>query len=577
MTAGHRDFKVADLGLADWGRREIEIAETEMPGLMAVRDEYAGQKPLGGARIAGCLHMTIQTAVLIETLIKLGAEVRWSSCNIFSTQDHAAAAMAARGVPVFAWKDETEEEFWWCIDQTIHGPDNWTPNLVLDDGGDLTKVFHDQHADLMREQVRGVSEETTTGVRRLAQMAEEGSLLVPAINVNDSVTKSKFDNLYGCRESLVDGIRRATDVMLSGKVAVVAGFGDVGKGSAASLQNAGARVLVTEIDPICALQAAMEGYEVTTMDTAAPRGDVFVTATGNTDVITLDHMRAMKDRAIVCNIGHFDNEIQVAALSNFIWEEVKPQVDQIRFPDGHRIILLAKGRLVNLGCATGHPSFVMSASFTNQVLAQIELWTRSDQYDCAVHVLPKHLDEKVASLHLARLGAELSQLTQSQADYLGIDRNGPFKPACLPLLAWNPPRRQAQPARADCCSRISTPHETSRPAWRRLRAEATSSDWWDRSAPGRPRLPDHSSAPSVVPDWCPVRRGRWWNSTQPAWGTCGILTCTGSSAPTMCGNSALKTRSPTGSRSLNGRKSWNACFLRPASCFAWIMRVPAGR
>ena len=429
MTAGHCDFKVADLGLADWGRREIEIAETEMPGLMAVRDEYAGRKPLDGARIAGCLHMTIQTAVLIETLLELGAEVRWSSCNIFSTQDHAAAAMAARGVPVFAWKDETEEEFWWCIDQTIHGPENWTPNLILDDGGDLTKVLHEQHGDLMREQVRGVSEETTTGVRRLVQMAEEGSLLVPAINVNDSVTKSKFDNLYGCRESLVDGIRRATDVMLSGKVAVVAGFGDVGKGSAASLQNAGARVLVTEIDPICALQAAMEGYEVTTMDTAAPRGDVFVTATGNTDVITLDHMRAMKDRAIVCNIGHFDNEIQVAALSNFIWEEVKPQVDQIRFPDGHRIILLAKGRLVNLGCATGHPSFVMSASFTNQVLAQIELWTRSDRYDCAVHVLPKHLDEKVASLHLARLGAELSQLTQSQADYLGIDRNGPFKPA----------------------------------------------------------------------------------------------------------------------------------------------------
>ena len=429
MTAGHRDFKVADLGLADWGRREIEIAETEMPGLMAIRDEYAGQKPLNGACIAGCLHMTIQTAVLIETLLELGAEVRWSSCNIFSTQDHAAAAMAARGVPVFAWKDETEEEFWWCIDQTIHGPDNWTPNLVLDDGGDLTKVMHEQHGDLMRRQVRGVSEETTTGVRRLVQMAEEGSLLVPAINVNDSVTKSKFDNLYGCRESLVDGIRRATDVMLSGKVAVVAGFGDVGKGSAASLRNAGARVLVTEIDPICALQAAMEGYEVTTMDAAAPRGDVFVTATGNTDVITLDHLRAMKDRSIVCNIGHFDNEIQVAALSNFVWEEVKPQVDQILFPDGHRIILLAKGRLVNLGCATGHPSFVMSASFTNQVLAQIELWTRSDQYDCAVHVLPKHLDEKVASLHLARLGAELSQLTQSQADYLGIDRDGPFKPA----------------------------------------------------------------------------------------------------------------------------------------------------
>ena len=429
MNSIRQDYKIADLGLADWGRREIEIAETEMPGLMALRDEHAGQKPLSGARIAGCLHMTIQTAVLIETLLELGAEVRWSSCNVFSTQDQAAAAMAAQGIPVFAWKNETEEEFWWCIDQTIRGPGGWTPNLILDDGGDLTKVMHEHHADLMREQVRGISEETTTGVRRLAQMAAEGSLLVPAINVNDSVTKSKFDNLYGCRESLVDGIRRATDVMLSGKVAVVAGFGDVGKGSAASLRNAGARVLVTEIDPICALQAAMEGYEVTTMDAAAPRGDVFVTATGNTDVITLDHMRAMKDRAIVCNIGHFDNEIEVAALSNLVWEEVKPQVDQIRFPDGHRIILLARGRLVNLGCATGHPSFVMSASFTNQVLAQIELWTRSSRYTPTVHVLPKHLDEKVASLHLERLGAELTRLSQTQADYLGIDRDGPFKPA----------------------------------------------------------------------------------------------------------------------------------------------------
>ena len=429
MNSIRQDYKIAELGLAEWGRREIEIAETEMPGLMALRDEYAGQKPLSGARIAGCLHMTIQTAVLIETLLELGAEVRWSSCNVFSTQDQAAAAMAAQGIPVFAWKDETEEEFWWCIDQTIRGPDDWTPNLILDDGGDLTKVMHEHYADMMRDQVRGISEETTTGVRRLAQMAAEGSLLVPAINVNDSVTKSKFDNLYGCRESLVDGIRRATDVMLSGKVAVVAGFGDVGKGSAASLRNAGARVLVTEIDPICALQAAMEGYEVTTMDAAAPRGDVFVTATGNTDVITLDHMRAMKDRAIVCNIGHFDNEIEVAGLSNLVWEEVKPQVDQIRFPDGHRIILLARGRLVNLGCATGHPSFVMSASFTNQVLAQIELWTRSDRYAPTVHVLPKHLDEKVASLHLERLGAELTRLTQTQADYLGIDREGPFKPA----------------------------------------------------------------------------------------------------------------------------------------------------
>ena len=428
MTSDRHDFKVANLDLATWGRSEIEIAETEMPGLMAIRHEHAGQAPLAGARIAGCLHMTIQTAVLIETLIELGAEVRWSSCNVFSTQDHAAAAMVARGVPVFAWKNETEEEFWWCIDQTIHGPDNWTPNMILDDGGDLTKVMHEQHADLMRAQVRGISEETTTGVRRLAQMEAENRLLVPAINVNDSVTKSKFDNLYGCRESLVDGIRRATDVMLSGKVAVVAGFGDVGKGSAASLRNAGARVLVTEIDPICALQAAMEGYEVTTMDQAAPRGDVFVTATGNTDVITLGHMRAMKDRAIVCNIGHFDNEVQVDALANLVWEEVKPQVDQIRFPDGHRIILLAKGRLVNLGCATGHPSFVMSASFTNQVLAQIELWTRNDHYGCSVHVLPKHLDEKVASLHLDRLGAQLTRLTDEQARYLGINRNGPYKP-----------------------------------------------------------------------------------------------------------------------------------------------------
>ncbi len=429
MSPNTQDFKIADLDLAQWGRTEIGIAETEMPGLMAIREEYAGQTPLAGARIAGCLHMTIQTAVLIETLLELGADVRWSSCNIFSTQDHAAAAMAARGVPVFAWKDETEDEFWWCIDQTITGPDGWTPNLILDDGGDLTKVMHEQHAELLRADVRGVSEETTTGVRRLAQMAADGTLLVPAINVNDSVTKSKFDNLYGCRESLVDGIRRATDVMLSGKIAVVNGFGDVGKGSAASLRNAGARVLVAEIDPICALQAAMEGYEVTTMDAAAPRADVFVTATGNTDVITLEHMRQMKDRAIVCNIGHFDNEIQVDALSNLLWEEVKPQVDQVQFPDGHRIILLARGRLVNLGCATGHPSFVMSASFTNQVLAQIELWTRGDQYSRDVHVLPKHLDEKVASLHLARLGAELTRLTERQADYLGLDPSGPYKPA----------------------------------------------------------------------------------------------------------------------------------------------------
>ncbi len=427
-NASEPDFKVADISLAEWGRREIEIAETEMPGLMALRDEYGKKKPLKGARIAGCLHMTIQTAVLIETLLELGAEVRWSSCNVFSTQDHAAAAMAAHGVPVFAWKGETEKEFWWCIDRTIAGPGGWTPNLILDDGGDLTRVLHEHHEELMKRDVRGVSEETTTGVRRLVEMEQKGELLVPAINVNDSVTKSKFDNLYGCRESLVDGIRRSTDVMLSGKIAVVSGFGDVGKGSAASLRNAGARVTVCETDPICALQAAMEGYEVTTMEEAAPVADVFVTATGNVDIITIDHMRAMKDRAIVCNIGHFDNEIQVEALGNLVWEEVKPQVDQITFPDGHRIILLAKGRLVNLGCATGHPSFVMSASFTNQVLAQIELWTRSDSYERKVYVLPKHLDEKVARLHLDRLGVKLTVLTDKQAEYIGVPTRGPYKP-----------------------------------------------------------------------------------------------------------------------------------------------------
>ncbi|HVG81170.1 MAG TPA: adenosylhomocysteinase [Methylomirabilota bacterium] len=421
------DYKVADIMLADWGRREIAIAETEMPGLMAVREEYGAKKPLKGARIAGCLHMTIQTAVLIETLIHLGAEIRWSSCNIFSTQDHAAAAIAKAGIPVFAWKGESEEEYWWCVEQTIHGPGGWHPNLLLDDGGDLTQVMHEKYPELMKD-VRGVSEETTTGVHRLYEMAKAGTLLVPAINVNDSVTKSKFDNLYGVRESLVDGIRRATDVMMAGKIAVVCGFGDVGKGSAESLRSQGARVVVTEIDPICALQAAMEGYEVNTMEEMAPRGDIFVTATGNVDVITLDHMRQMKDRAIVCNIGHFDSEIQIASLRNFKWEEVKPQVDEVVFPDGKRLIVLAKGRLVNLGCATGHPSFVMSASFTNQVLAQIELWTNPGKYQRKVYVLPKHLDEKVAALHLAKVGAKLTKLSPKQAEYIGVGAEGPFKP-----------------------------------------------------------------------------------------------------------------------------------------------------
>jgi adenosylhomocysteinase len=426
------DYKVADIALADWGRREIAIAETEMPGLMALRDEFGASKPLAGARIVGCLHMTIQTAVLIETLIHLGATVRWSSCNIFSTQDHAAAAIAARGVPVFAWKGETEEQYDWCIEQTLRGPADgpfagWTPNMVLDDGGDATLILHQRHPDLLSN-VRGISEETTTGVHRLYEMMRAGTLKVPAFNVNDSVTKSKFDNLYGVRESLVDGIKRATDVMLAGKIAVVCGFGDVGKGSAASLRSQGARVMVTEIDPICALQAAMEGYQVTTMDAAAPVGDIFVTATGNIDVITLDHMREMHDRAIVCNIGHFDSEIQIGALRNYVWEEVKPQVDEVVFPDGKRLIVLAKGRLVNLGCATGHPSFVMSASFTNQVLAQIELWTNHGKYDNKVYVLPKHLDEKVARLHLDKLGATLTQLTVAQAEYLGVSAQGPLKP-----------------------------------------------------------------------------------------------------------------------------------------------------
>ena len=421
------DFKVADISLAAWGRKEIDIAESEMPGLMALRDEYRGTFPLRGARIAGCLHMTIQTAVLIETLLDLGAEVRWSSCNIFSTQDHAAAAMANASIPVFAWKGQEEEEFWWCINQTILGPQDWTPNMLLDDGGDLTKLMHDKHRNLL-SQVKGLSEETTTGVHRLYEMEKSGSLGVPAFNVNDSVTKSKFDNLYGCRESLVDGIRRATDVMLAGKVAVVCGYGGVGKGSAESLRAAGARVLVTEVDPICALQASMEGYEVVTMDQAAGQGDVFVTATGNVDVITLDHMRVMKDLAIVCNIGHFDSEIQINALSNMQWTEIKPQVDQVEFPDGKRLIILAKGRLVNLGCATGHPSFVMSASFTNQVLAQIELWKNPGSYENKVYILPKHLDEKVAALHLKKVGAKLTPLSPKQAEYIGVPQQGPFKP-----------------------------------------------------------------------------------------------------------------------------------------------------
>jgi len=427
MASAFTDYKVKDMSLAEWGRKEIDIAETEMPGLMALRAEFGKSKPLNGARIAGCLHMTIQTAVLIETLIALGAEVRWSSCNIFSTQDQAASAIAAAGIPVFAWKGMNEEEFWWCIEQTVNGPDGWHPNMILDDGGDLTVLMHEKYSQLM-EKVRGISEETTTGVARLYEMARKDKLAVPAINVNNSVTKSKFDNLYGCRESLVDGIKRATDVMMAGKVAVVAGFGDVGKGSAASLRSQGARVMVTEVDPICALQAAMEGYQVTTMEDAAPLGDIFVTATGNVDVITLDHMRQMKHRAIVCNIGHFDSEIQIASLRNYKWHNVKPQVDEVEFPDGKRLIVLAEGRLVNLGCATGHPSFVMSASFTNQVLAQIELWQNHKKYSRQVYVLPKHLDEKVAALHLDKIGAKLTKLTQKQAEYLGVAPAGPFKP-----------------------------------------------------------------------------------------------------------------------------------------------------
>ena len=421
------DYKVADIGLAEWGRKEVAIAETEMPGLMALRDEYGSSKPLAGARIAGCLHMTIQTAVLMETLVELGAEIRWSSCNIFSTQDHAAAAMAVAGIPVFAWKGESEEEAWWCIDQTIFGPDGWRPNMILDDGGDLTIVMHQKYGDLL-DDVRGISEETTTGVKRLYEMVNNGTLKCPAINVNDSVTKSKFDNLYGCRESLVDGIKRATDVMIAGKTAVICGYGDVGKGCAQSLRGLGATVWVTEIDPICALQAAMEGYRVVTMEQAASQADIFVTATGNVGVITHEHMRQMKNEAIVCNIGHFDSEIEISALRRHEWINIKPQVDHVVFEDGKRITVLAEGRLVNLGCATGHPSFVMSNSFTNQVLAQIELWQNPKNYELQVYVLPKHLDEKVAKLHLAKLGVSLTELTAEQSDYLGLPKEGPFKP-----------------------------------------------------------------------------------------------------------------------------------------------------
>jgi adenosylhomocysteinase len=458
------DYKVADLSLADWGRKEMHIAETEMPGLMALRAKYGAEKPLTGARISGSLHMTIQTAVLIETLVELGAQVRWASCNIFSTQDHAAAAIAAAGIPVYAWKGETLEEYWWCTEQVLSWPDGGGPNMILDDGGDATLLVHkgveyekagqvpeptsDDNEEWravlgvlgrtferdsgywhrIAEGIRGVTEETTTGVHRLYERAKEGSLLFPAMNVNDSVTKSKFDNLYGCRESLVDGIKRATDVMIAGKVAMVCGYGDVGKGCAQSLRGLGAIVWVSEVDPICALQAGMEGYKVVTMEEAAPLADIFVSATGNLNVITHEHMRAMKDQAIVCNIGHFDNEIDVASLGNYRWEEIKPQVDHVVFPDGRRIILLAKGRLVNLGCATGHPSFVMSNSFTNQVLAQMEIFENPDQYPVDVYVLPKKLDEEVARLHLARIGAHLTTLTEEQADYIGVTVDGPFKP-----------------------------------------------------------------------------------------------------------------------------------------------------
>jgi adenosylhomocysteinase len=422
------DYKVKDIELAAWGRKEIAIAEHEMPGLMAIRREYAGQKPLAGARIVGSLHMTIQTAVLVETLIELGATVRWSSCNIFSTQDQAAAALAARGIPVFAWKGETEEEYWWCIEQTVRGADGWTPNMILDDGHDLTGYIHDQHPDLIAG-IKGVTEETTTGIHKLLERIAAGTLKLPAINVNDSVTKTKFDNLYGCRESLVDAIKRATDVMIAGKVAVVAGYGDVGKGSAQALRALSAQVWVTEADPICALQAAMEGFRVVTMEYAADKADIFVTATGNVDIITRQHMDAMKNNAIVCNIGHFDTEIDVASIKDCVWENIKPQVDHVIFPSGKRIILLAEGRLVNLGCGTGHPSFVMSNSFTNQVMAQIELYNNTDQYQAGqLYLLPKHLDEKVARLHLEQIGAELTTMTEKQAAYIGVTVDGPFKP-----------------------------------------------------------------------------------------------------------------------------------------------------
>ena len=421
------DYKVADISLAAWGRKEIAIAETEMPGLMALRKEFGHEKPLKGARIAGCLHMTIQTAVLIETLIALGADLRWSSCNIFSTQDHAAAAIAETGIPVFAWKGETEEEYWSCVEKTVHGPDGWTPNLLLDDGGDLTQIIHEKYPQLLND-IKGVSEETTTGVARLYEMAKKGMLKMPAINVNDAVTKSKFDNLYGCRESLLDGLKRATDVMIAGKMALILGYGDVGKGCAQALRGQGATVYIAEIDPICALQAAMEGYRVVTLDDVAEEVDIVVTATGNYHVVTHEHMRRMKNQAILCNIGHFDSEIDIQSLRQYEWDNIKPQVDHVIFPDGKRIIVLAEGRLVNLGCATGHPSFVMSASFSNQVLAQIELFQRAEQYGHQVYVLPKHLDEKVAHLHLGRIGAKLTTLTADQAKYIGVDVNGPYKP-----------------------------------------------------------------------------------------------------------------------------------------------------
>ena len=423
----NQDFKIKDINQADFGRKEISIAETEMPGLMALRKEYKGKKPLQGARILGCLHMTIQTAVLIETLVELGADVRWSSCNIFSTQDHAAAAIAKKGIPVYAWKGETEKEYWWCIKQTIEGKKDWKPNMLLDDGGDLTAVMHKEYSELLKN-VKGLSEETTTGIKALEKMEAEKTLLIPVINVNDSVTKSKFDNLYGCRESLIDGIKRATDVMISGKIVIVAGYGNVGKGCAASLKQNGARVMITETDPICALQASMEGLEVVLMDDAIETADIVVTATGNKDVVTADHMRKMKDRSILCNIGHFDNEIQVDALRNYKWTEIKPQVHEIEFPDKKRVLLLAEGRLVNLGCATGHPSFVMSFSFTNQVIAQIELWNNSDKYQKKLYILPKHLDEKVATLHLNKVGAKLTKLSKEQAEYISVDVKGPFKP-----------------------------------------------------------------------------------------------------------------------------------------------------